>query len=160
MKYEYWLYLQFLYPVFVPVHMVLAVYQFWLVLFKKKKRFLWCSFLLFYCNLPAIDWLDSQETGGFVASVCGDILVLSLSYCKWVRTDWYTYVFECVFLVFDIITRSKYFVQGLTKHVLSFCYLDKELVLYLPYLQGMDIQTLPFDWFESLRSCEWSFYLL
>lgn len=58
------------------------------------------------------------------------------------------------FLVFDIIARSKYFVQGLTKHVLSFCYLDKELVLYLPYLQGMDIQTLPFDWFESLRSCE------
>lgn len=54
----------------------------------------------------------------------------------------------------DIIARSKYFVQGLTKHVLSFCYLDKELVLYLPFLQGMDIQTLPFDWFESLRSCE------
>lgn len=65
-----------------------------------------------------------------------------------------TQVFECVFLVFDIIARSKYFVQGLTKHVLSFCYLDKELVLYLPFLQGMDIQTLPFDWFESLRSCE------
>lgn len=58
------------------------------------------------------------------------------------------------FLVFDIIVRSKYFVQGLTKHVLSFCYLDKELVLYWPYLQGRDIQTLPFDWFESLRSCE------
>lgn len=76
---------------FLTEYLYLSI-LFWLsisLLSRKKESFFQCLFFfwLFYCNLPVINYLDSREMVGFVSSIYGDILVLSLSYCKWVKSD-------------------------------------------------------------------------